>query len=724
MKKFKSVSNLCMLLLLINHAYSQPSLKRPEVSLSDYRFIRNNYQQSSTPFLLGNAEMYGLVDQEGGGFDHVWYTDVWEDYSTRKAISGPLFECVSKKSEQISNYNQEIKLDEGVVRTSVVYADGTGYESSIFCSMQDKNLLGIKIKTKPTGKPSAWTLGLLNDKVFLKYPSDKEAQGRSSWFGYLQAFAFSARTDKALKKNPLGLYEFTLNPGDSITLIYNLTTIFDTPDFEKTAYTAPSKPAQYDQLLSEHVQAFKQNWKETASIILPKSDYAQLYYRSLYWLFSVAGDSKFLPSEGISPANDPYEYWNMIPFTYGGAGWAAKAYIALGNKGLANKMLQAHFKPEALRENGRKMFPKGEQPLYHYQKYLGQYEYLKEYSDDIWLFGHELNMDNTNHYWMWDNSHGDWQAHLNAFAASMFHNYSEYFPDDAFTTQKTYPVLRGTAEFWRNLAKWNESLKAFVLPPLNSLTEDLFQASPLDAALAAKWNLSMAARYARVLGKDPQLAQQWDSISNKLFIPQNANKYLEFLGDSGTRQGGGYQGIRGVVYLSYPTVELIPSLDRLKINNSLDDAWKRNKQGEGMITFLANWFALSDAFMGKGENAFEKSSYCLTQMDESKSTLFEVKTEPRPYFLTGYASFSLVVASMMLQSYNDTIYPFPAIPKAWNNVAFHDLPACHNIKVSGEIKGGKVKWIEYVSNGKIIHRQKTNKPAFVSVSNGQLIVKN
>jgi hypothetical protein len=102
-------------------------------------------------------------------------------------------------------------------------------------------------------------------------------------------------------------------------------------------------------------------------------------------------------------------------------------------------------------------------------------------------------------------------------------------------------------------------------------------------------------------------------------------------------------------------------------------------------------------------------------MDSSKSALYEVITEPRPYFCEGYCSFAIVPAAMMLQSYDNMIYPFPAVPKIWKDVSFYDLPACGGIRVSGEMKGGKVKWISYTRNGKEIFRQKDNKPVKIEV---------
>jgi hypothetical protein len=64
----------------------------------------------------------------------------------------------------------------------------------------------------------------------------------------------------------------------------------------------------------------------------------------------------------------------------------------------------------------------------------------------------------------------------------------------------------------------------------------------------------------------------------------------------------------------------------------------------------------------------------------------------------------MVPASMLLQSYNDTIRVFPAIPAQWKDLEFYDLPAEGGIKVSGKMKDGKVQWIRLSRDNKeLIH---------------------
>jgi hypothetical protein len=142
-------------------------------------------------------------------------------------------------------------------------------------------------------------------------------------------------------------------------------------------------------------------------------------------------------------------------------------------------------------------------------------------------------------------------------------------------------------------------------------------------------------------------------------------------------------------------------LSEKKVNKSFDQCWIRNQKGKGMITFIANWFALADAYWGRAEEAYEKSAYCLTQTEPTASAMCE-QNGSLYYFLTGYASFTMVPVSMVLQSVGDEIRVFPAVPKAFGDIEFYNLPATGGVKVSGVMKGGKIQRVWLEKDGKTV----------------------
>jgi hypothetical protein len=155
------------------------------------------------------------------------------------------------------------------------------------------------------------------------------------------------------------------------------------------------------------------------------------------------------------------------------------------------------------------------------------------------------------------------------------------------------------------------------------------------------------------------------------------------------------------MYLGYPLTQSIPGLNPGKVRRTLDLTWARNDQGRGMITFIANWFALTESHWGNGDLAYARSSHFLDTLDPSGAAVCEAETERdgriecvNPYFLTGYASFILTPISMMLQSEGDQLRAFPAMPARWADAAFYDLPATGGKRVSAKFRGGKLAGFE------------------------------
>jgi len=219
--------------------------------------------------------------------------------------------------------------------------------------------------------------------------------------------------------------------------------------------------------------------------------------------------------------------------------------------------------------------------------------------------------------------HWDWQMHLNSFAASFFHLLGKYKGDNEFLKNYTYPALKGTAELWRLLLNWDSKRKFWYLPPLLSVSENLLEKSVLDAIIGAQWNLKTAAVYARRLNLDISLAEKWEEIASNIFIPQNNENYLEYLDDDENREGGGYFGIRAPMAMAFPYLELTDEVDKDKARKTLDKAWKRNNEGHGMITYVANWFALTESYLGFKEQAFKMANFVMKNIDPSGAAICE-----------------------------------------------------------------------------------------------------
>ncbi len=225
--------------------------------------------------------------------------------------------------------------------------------------------------------------------------------------------------------------------------------------------------------------------------------------------------------------------------------------------------------------------------------------------------------------------------------------------------------------------------------------------STIVAVAACHWTLSMFARYAEELGVDSDMAGQCRRVAEKLYWPQHTERYLDYLGDDETRVVDEYNCVRSFSLLGYPFCELLAVLDPDKLHRTLDHVQQRNRIGTGVFnTMTANMFALTEAFAGRGDKAYEFSGFsALRRMDPSGVAMCEAHNDSLRYFATGYASFVLATVSMLLQSYDDVIRPFPAVPGEWKDVSFDNLPASRGIRVSGRMEGGCVRFVRYFLDG-------------------------
>jgi hypothetical protein len=691
--------------------------------LKKYAVVYDKFNGTNYPVLSGNAAIGGLTDPLGRGVYNIEMNDLF--LAPEKRLFGPGMMLVIAQFAGLvpESYRQIYSLETGVLSTDVGYASGA-YHSEMFFSQDDRKLMVCQLTNKGvTNLTCNIDLGQLDMTIENCTRKEIYCMSRKGSFTCLHYFLQSNIALEAHAVPDSKDIFVNVPSGQTLEIVLSLTTTA-----EHLPLPLPRITATVADLKQNHIRKWRELWQSMGFVILPDGDYARTFYRSLHWLQCTAGASSNLPGEaqfGALSSNTASAYlfhgdtplnsrpWDQHPFTYGGAGWSLYAYLLFGDKERAGNMLAAFYRPEALRTNVTRMFPVGEHE-FTYGKPKGRHEYLSRDNADALCFAHEMLYDRTNHNVPpWDK-----QVHIQAFAPSMFYRYGELYGDKVDTV---YAVMKGLAEFWRALLNYDAAQKSYTVPPLLSLTEDLFESDLIDALIAAKWTLTCAAALADKRDADAALRKQWKHIAKNIRIKDRNGIYLEFGGDDGSRAGAGYQGIRGYAYLGFPTLETMKDLSAKKVNLSLDQCWVRNKKGEGMITFVANWFALTDAYWGRAEEAYEKSSYCLTQLDAGGTAMCE-QNRALYYFLTGYSSFTAVPVSMVLQSAGNEIKVFPAVPKAFANIAFYNLPATNGIRVSGEMKNGQVQYARFEKDGNILLETTGKTPVSVTLVNGKLSV--
>jgi len=703
MNMFKILNFISLFVLLCS--CSEETKPKQKMPFEKYDFVRNEFNATDMGCLLGNAEMGGIADINGLGFEKLWFTDVWEDDEARKFF--PNLQFTSKELEthdlEKGEFNNRYRLNDGVYETSVSCSEEFGYSSRIFFSLKERHLLVMNLKN--TGKKKViWNITVPTDEYNIEFENELIKGFTKNVEAYTQAaWVLKGTSDLHRLDNK---FEFELKPGEAETFFFSLTTQFDGNDYKDEAMKVVSIDTDYSRLEAEHTASWESHWASISSIILPDGNYAKWFYRALRGIYNTTGAEHFLAAEKQFAVPDVD--WKMHSFTYGhGGGWAVWVFAQLGDYKRARDMINWTYKPKALKENVKILFPEGPVNVIYRGRNLGTHTYIDKYNPDAIAFGHEVTAEGYNIPYTTDR-HWDWQRHIDGYAGAFFHLVDRLYPDKEFTKDYTYPVLKGTAEFWRSLVKWDDERKIFYLPPLLSVSENIVEKSVLDAVLSARWNLKMASNYAEKLGEDSNLREKWLHIYDNLYVPQNDEIYLEYLDDLQERKGGGYFGIRAFACLGYPYLEEIKNIDMDKARRALDLAWERNRKGKGMITFISDWFALTEAYLGHGDKAYEISELTTHIQDKSEACMAEafsydengnVSGVYNPYFFTGYDALVQVPISMMLHSFDGVIEVFPAMPKEWKDIAFYDLQAEGGVKVSAEMKDGKFKWATFKIEG-------------------------
>ena len=710
--------------------------------LNRYSIVYDEYRQDNMPILMGNTEMGGLADPLGRGIFNIEMANLWDNPFKRSLGSGMMLKIAQFAGLRPIFYEQKYSLSDGILSTRVGYQNGA-YSSEFFFSLNNKELIVYTLTNNGT-TPLICNIDMGLYELQVKDKTNKSIYAESKEKTYttlhykllsnipLQEFASVINIEEPFAGFNRNIYTpdskdafFFIAPNETVELVLQLRV------GKEQIQEVNSDLYNVAELKKAHIEAWKNSWKQMAIVLLPEGEYAKTYYRSLHWLQCVAGSEKFLPGETqfatlTSRIASEYGYfsdkinltenrWFQHAFTYGGAGWSAFAYTWIGDKKNAYNIINNMYVPDVLHKNATITYPIGEKEvIFNDGKSKGTFKYLKKENPLVFCFGHELldngmNIHFNNHPW-------DWQIHIQGFGSSLFYNYNKLF---AGCSDTTYAVLKGIAEFWSEILHFNKEENRFTLSPVVSLTEDLMEPDILDGLLAAKWSLSEASDFAKNKELDKELREKWSYIAKNIKIKNKDGIYLEYANDSERRLGGGYQGIRGYAYLGFPVMELGPSLSKEYVSNSLDMSWIRNKKGEGMITFIANWFALTDAYWGRSEDAYEKSSYCLSQLDPSKTAMCEVGNR-NPYYLASYASFTMVPIAMILQTVGDVVSIFPAVPKVWKDIEFYGLPAIYGLRVSGAMKDGKVQWIIFRKDGEELLRLSEKAKIKVTEKNGEM----
>ncbi len=273
-----------------------------------------------------------------------------------------------------------------------------------------------------------------------------------------------------------------------------------------------------------------------------------------------------------------------------------------------------------------------------------------------------------------------------------------YWKDTAFLQQRAYPYLSAVATFLEHITTLKNGVREL---PISSSPE-IYDNSP-QAWFATNTNYDLAlmtyvfqsaAAAAQVLGKSAE-ATHWKQLVSEMGPLTQDAKGLSIA--AGAVQTESHRHMSPFMAI-YPMGLLSPDSpsDTSLINRSLEHisalgtrewvgysfCWAgclfaRNYQGDSAERYLkifATNFVSSNSFHLNGDQ--QKGQY-------SGFTY-------RPFTLEGNFAYGAGIQEMLLQSYNGYLRPFPALPKSWGQVSFHQLRAEGGFLVNGLYDHGQV----------------------------------
>ncbi len=702
--------------------------------LEQYRFVRTTANYNDLQLLLGNAEMGSTAKQNGLGFDRLWFSDFWRTAAARMPLYGPCFEIEGQATPE--HYEQELDLYSSILSTS--YKQGEiAYRSEIFFSEADKDLLFIRLYDLSESARNQLTLKLpildvsstegrrsvvvrsKHETVFsLREHSPQCVLGSS----IDEVMADNKRMYKTDERYPApnkmvygiwcsaplvptqttGTYRVEAGSEKEVLLVFTESTNWNGGNLTDNVLNQLRNRNDYVLTRKAHIEARKREWERMAVLELPDKRHEQLWYRSQFWLFATSASRNGLPGE----SQFGNEGWNMIPFTYGSAGWSIFDFTMLGYPEKALHILKQHIRPEAQNRNALHWLQDAKKE----REASGMTQpgpYKQDPTSSLArCFAHEIQTSGDCTLVTWSN-----QAHLQGFALELFQRYYNYYPSEEFLCQYLYPVAKGIAEYFANFLIWNAEKNEYYTAKTWGASEAGMQNNPFDAVMAVKKCLRAATKYARQLGLDEALAQKWSFMEEHIRYPRNESGYVAYLGHDGKipEDGTGYTGERYINAANFINQELLDDLDRPNVEDLLGRISASNKFGTGFAVFHSAQTATAEALFGRAESALGYINGVLKALDASGTCIRECENNHKTYFITNTDAYLLVPIFMLMQSCKGVIKPFPAVPAAWKDAAFYNLSAESGIRVSGKMQNGKVQWVSYSKDGKELYRTKSDR---------------
>lgn len=452
---------------------------------------------------------------------------------------------------------------------------------------------------------------------------------------------------------------FTLEPGKPIVLIVSSASVFDSKDMTATAMDKAlgMTADRLTELRKQHAAWWRDFWNKSF-VEIPDKVIEQRYYLSQYVLGSACRNKDFPPglfgwvTLDVPKWNGDYHmnYNHVAPF-YGlyAANHIEQADTCTGP-------ILANY--ECSRELCRKDL--GVDGLYQYVGIgpLGS------------IGGRLMLMQKSNSSY--------------SCVPIMFRWYATYDLDYA---KKTYPWVRGVAEFWKNWLKFENGRYVDYLDAIHEGSGD--NVNPILSLGLIKMVMNLALDMSAELGVDADQHEKWIHIRDHLsdWPTDNRNRLPIFrYTEKGTQWWG--DNTLGIQHI-FPAGAI-----------GLDSPKELLERSCNMVTVMSRW--IDNNGMNSFYAAAARVGYDPKIILEKMREMLEIKGYPNgmiknnPHGMEHQSIVPNAIQEMLLQSHENVIRFFPCWPKD-QDARFGTLRARGAFLVSAELKGGVVGGVTILS---------------------------
>ena len=218
---------------------------------------------------------------------------------------------------------------------------------------------------------------------------------------------------------------------------------------------------------------------------------------------------------------------------------------------------------------------------------------------------------------------------------------------------------------------------------------------------ALRWILSVLTEINEKTGMYSDKVDGWKNLQRRLHpAPVDENGYMIASNKPMAKSHRHYSHL-----LSFYPLKLQDPTDpaTASVLEKSIDHWMNIGKGSGLAGYSYTGAASLYAFLGNGNKAYAKLYHFLNKPIGISILLpntMYVECEGKNPVIETPLSAATAITEMLLQSWGETIRPFPAIPEEWKTCSFHKLRAEGGFDVSASMKEGKLEWIEISSTKK------------------------